>query len=58
MDENRNFTKQQYLAGDENSFGRPFLEYLEERDIGWIACWYDDTWEPPLFTKGFKDRLC
>lgn len=56
IDENRYSTKQQYLVGDEDSFGEPFLKYLEERNIGWIACWYDDVWEPPLFTKGFKDK--
>lgn len=46
---------QLYLVGDVESFGEPFLEYLKINNIGWIACWYDDTWEPPLFTKDFKD---
>jgi hypothetical protein len=54
MDENRNSTKQQYLVGDANSFGEPFLKYLDERGIGWVACWYDDGWEPPLFTNNFE----
>jgi hypothetical protein len=56
IDENRNSTSQKYLIGDEASFGGPFLKYLEERNIGWIACWYDDGWEPPIFTKDFKDK--
>lgn len=55
MDENRYRTAQQYLVGDVNSFGEPFLEYLKEKGIGWVACWYDDGWEPPLFTNNFED---
>jgi hypothetical protein len=54
IDENRYITKQKYLIGDKDSFGEPFLKYLEERNIGWIACWYDDGWEPEMFTKDFK----
>lgn len=55
MDENRYSTKQKYLVGNVKFFGEPFLEYLEGKNIGWIACWYDDGWEPPMFTKNFKD---
>lgn len=51
MDENRNQTKQSYLIGDEESFGKPFIEYLEKHNIGWIACWYDYEWEPPMFNQ-------
>jgi len=32
----------------------PFLAYLQERGIGWVACWYDDEWESPLFQAGWK----
>ncbi|MCJ7433896.1 MAG: glycoside hydrolase family 5 protein, partial [Anaerolineales bacterium] len=39
MDENRN-TSQSYLAGDQISYGQPFLEYLDSQHIGWVACWY------------------
>lgn len=46
--------KQNYLIGSINSFGEPFLKYLEQRNIGWIACWYDDEWEPAMFSNSFK----
>ena len=45
---------QDYLFGDQSSYGEPFLNYLSDRNIGWIACWYDDQWLPPMFTKGRK----
>jgi hypothetical protein len=51
MDENRNSTNQKYLVGDKETYGMPFLNYLGERKIGWVACWYDDTWEPEMLTK-------
>ena len=53
MDENRN-TSQSYLAGDQITYGEPFLEYLDTRNIGWVACWYDDEWMPPMFAEGWK----
>lgn len=53
-DESKDITKQNYLIGDKDSFGEPFLNYLEGKNIGWIACWYDDRWEPEMFTKDFK----
>jgi aryl-phospho-beta-D-glucosidase BglC (GH1 family) len=53
MDENRN-TTQSYLAGNRTTYGEPFLEYLNARGIGWIACWYDDKWEPAMFTESWK----
>jgi aryl-phospho-beta-D-glucosidase BglC (GH1 family) len=43
-----------YLVGTEQSFGSPFLSYLDEKNIGWVACWYDDEWNPPMFTASFK----
>lgn len=52
MDENRN-SSQSYLAGDQITYGEPFLEYLNARNIGWVACWYDDEWLPPMFTEGW-----
>ncbi|MEN6524249.1 MAG: glycoside hydrolase family 5 protein, partial [Anaerolineaceae bacterium] len=48
MDENRK-EGPSYLSGDEESYGKPFLKYLDDRDIGWVACWYDDEWLPPMF---------
>lgn len=52
MDENSN-EGPSYLSGDEESYGNPFLKYLDDRDIGWVACWYDDEWLPPMFTQGW-----
>ena len=43
-----------YLIGNEKSFGEPFLDYLDELQIGWLACWYDDMWQPAMFTPGFE----
>ena len=53
MDENRN-PRVSYLSGDRQSYAQPFLAYLQERGIGWVACWYDDEWESPLFQAGWK----
>jgi len=53
MDENRN-AELSYLAGDEISYGKPLLEYLEAHKVGWVACWYDDAWEPAMFTGGWS----
>ncbi|HPU00998.1 MAG TPA: glycoside hydrolase family 5 protein [Bacillota bacterium] len=47
LDENE-AVEPSYLVGDEESYGKPFLDYLEERNIGWVACWYDDVWTPPM----------
>lgn len=54
MDENRNTTKQSFLKGSKEEYGEPFIKYIEGKNIGWIACWYDDTWEPQMFNKNFK----
>lgn len=48
MDESTD-SSQAHLVGDQDSYGEPFLEYLRERNIGWVACWYDDQWAPPMF---------
>ncbi|RSK25450.1 glycoside hydrolase family 5 protein [Bacillus sp. HMF5848] len=54
MNVSRNETKQTYLIGSTEEFGAPFLDFMNEHNIGWVACWYDDTWEPPMFEKNFK----
>ena len=36
--------------GSRDSFGEPFTDYLADNKIGWVACWYDDDWEPPMFS--------
>jgi endoglucanase len=53
MDENRNDAPS-YLIGTRTSYGEPFLKYLDERGIGWVACWWDDEWKPPMYTRGWK----
>ncbi|MCL4562128.1 MAG: glycoside hydrolase family 5 protein [Chloroflexi bacterium] len=50
MDENRT-EGPSYLAGTRADYGEPFLNYLDARGIGWVACWYDDEWLPPMFAK-------
>jgi len=55
IDENRDITKQQYLVGDKETYGKPFVDYLDKNNIGWVACWYDDTWEPQMFKSHSKN---
>ena len=43
-----------YLKGNAASYGDPLLAYLDRRGIGWVACWYDNEWEPAMFLKGNK----
>lgn len=54
MDENAS-TDQPYLNGDAEGYGEPLMAYLDERGIGWTACWYDDGWAPPMFTPGWDE---
>jgi len=53
MDDNGD-PSQNYLFGDQSTYGEPFLGYLRGRNIGWVACWYDDEWLPPMVTEGKK----
>ncbi len=46
--------KHEYLVGDAKSYGEPLTAYAGERLAGWVACWYDDAWFPPMFAKGMK----
>lgn len=41
--------KQPYLVGSQKTYGEPLMEYLDQRGIGWVACWYDDEWKPAMF---------
>jgi endoglucanase len=43
-----------YLIGSVASYGRPLLADLDKRGIGWVACWYDDQWQPAMFEKGTR----
>lgn len=53
MDENRDAAPD-YLIGSELTYGHPFTEYLNAREIGWVGCWYDDEWLPNMFTENGK----
>lgn len=46
--------EQPYLVGSQKTYAEPFMEYLEQRGIGWVACWYDDEWKPAMFEAGFE----
>ena len=46
--------EQSYLVGSQKTYGEPFMEYLDQRGIGWVACWYDDDWKPSMFEKDFE----
>jgi hypothetical protein len=43
-----------YLVGDVDTYGKPLLAYLDEHQAGWVACWYDDQWLPPMFQDGWQ----
>jgi aryl-phospho-beta-D-glucosidase BglC (GH1 family) len=47
MDENPS-PNQAYLNGSRITYGDRLVAFLEERGIGWVACWWDDEWEPPM----------
>lgn len=51
MDENPSPT-QTYLNGSRVTYGDRLMAYLDERDIGWVACWWDAAWEPPMLSPG------
>jgi aryl-phospho-beta-D-glucosidase BglC (GH1 family) len=53
MDENAS-ADQPYLNGDVEGYGQPLMDYLDERGIGWTACWYDDEWAPPIFSPDWE----
>ena len=42
---------QSYLIGTKENYGVPMLEAMEEKGVSWVACWYDDGWEPPMLKK-------
>jgi endoglucanase len=51
MDENPS-PEQPYLNGSAESYAIPLMNFLDERGIGWVACWYDDDWQPTIFAAG------
>lgn len=46
-----NRDEHRHLVGSRSGYAQPLLSYLAERGIGWVACWYDDDWLPPMFEK-------
>lgn len=47
---------QPYLLGDRDQYAIPMLQVMEQKGIGWVACWYDDNWEPPMFSNDNKQK--
>jgi hypothetical protein len=41
-----------YLSGDVGTYGDPLMSYLAERGIGWVACWFDEQWQPAMLLPG------
>lgn len=52
----KGLARQGYLIGSREDFGEPLYNFMNEHEVGWIACWYDDTWEPPMFFSN-KEEL-
>jgi len=46
--------EQPYLNGSAADYGQALMSYLDERDIGWVACWYDAEAEPPMFQPDWQ----
>lgn len=46
--------KQAYLIGTRKDYGEPMIRFMKEQEISWIACWYDNEWEPPMFLEDHK----
>ena len=49
-------TQHTYLLGTKKQYGIPMLQLMQKKGIGWVACWYDDDWEPQMFQEGSKDK--
>jgi hypothetical protein len=47
--------EQPYLNDSAAGYGQFLMSYLSERKIGWVACWYDDRAESPMFQSESKD---
>ena len=41
-----------YLCGDARTYGQPLMSYLAQRGVGWVACWFDDEWQPAMLLPG------
>jgi hypothetical protein len=54
MDENPS-PSQDYLNGSAATYGDRLMTFLGERGIGWVACWWDAAWEPPMLARDGTD---
>jgi endoglucanase len=41
-----------YLSGDAGTYGEPLMSYLAARGVGWVACWFDEQWQPAMLLPG------
>lgn len=48
--------RQYYLVGERDDYGMPMLQLMERKGISWVACWYDDNWEPPMFFENSNEK--
>jgi hypothetical protein len=44
-----------YLSGDVGTYGDPLMSYLAKRGIGWVACWFDEQWQPAMLLPDGKE---
>ncbi len=43
---------QDFLVGTESGYARPLMDYAEKVGAGWVACWWDDEWQPAMLRPG------
>ena len=48
--------RQNYLVGERENYGMPMLKLMERKGISWVACWYDDNWEPAMFFESNNEK--
>lgn len=48
--------RQNYLVGGREKYGIPMLQLMEQKGMSWVACWYDDNWEPPMFFNNSNEK--
>lgn len=41
-----------YLVGSESGYGRALVDYADAVGAGWVACWWDGTWQPAMLEPG------
>lgn len=43
---------QDFLVGSAEGYAAPLLAYTEAVGAGWVACWWDDEWQPTMLRQG------